>query len=125
MADKKKVLLVDDDAEILALLRLLLQNAGHEVVVTTHPSMVLRLVHEESPDLIVCDINMDERTGGEVVADLAGDPQGKEIPFLFLSSLVKEEEIDADGRVGGLAMISKSAPREKILERIGSMLSGG
>ena len=121
----KKILLVDDDAEILALLRLHLQKEGHEVVITTHPSMVPRLVREEKPDLIVCDINMEERSGGEVARDLAGDAATRSIPFLFLSSLVTEAESDADGHIGEFAMISKSAPRTKILARISSLLSEG
>ena len=121
----KKILLVDDDAEILALLRLQLQKDGRDVVITTHPSMVARLVREEKPDLIVCDINMEELSGGEVARELAGDDATRGIPFLFLSSLVTEAESDADGHIGEFAMISKSASRPKILARISSMLGEG
>jgi len=122
MAEKKKVLLVDDDPEILALLRLQLQQAGREVVVTTHPLMVPRLVREHRRDLIVCDINMDELSGGDVARDLAADETTRDIPFLFLSALVTDSEVDEEGNVGEFAMISKSAPREAILARISSML---
>lgn len=125
MADKKTILLIDDDAEILALLRLQLKKEGYEVQVTTHPSMVMRLVQADRPDLIVCDINMEERSGGEVARLLAADSTTRNIPFLFLSSLVEESEIDEEGKVGEFAMMSKSAPREEILSRIARMLNEG
>ena len=122
MADRKKVLLVDDDPDILLLLKHGLEKQGRDVVVTRHPSMVLRLVKEESPDLIVCDIRMDERSGDQVVRDLAMSANASRIPFMFLSSTVRDDEVQEDGTVNGVWMMSKAAPRDEILARISQLL---
>jgi CheY-like chemotaxis protein len=122
MAEKKTVLLVDDDADILLLLKHGLEKQGRNVVVTRHPSMVLRLVKESAPDLIVCDIKMDERSGDQVALDLASHATANRIPFVFLSSTVPENAIGADGTVNGVWMLSKDSPKEQILARISELL---
>ena len=122
MAEKKTVLLVDDDADILLLLKHGLEKQGRNVVVTRHPSMVLRLVKESAPDLIVCDIKMDERSGDQVALDLASHATANKIPFVFLSSTVPESAIGTDGTVNGVWMLSKDAPKEQILARISELL---
>ena len=123
MAERKKILLVDDDPDILVLLEAKLKShLDCDVVSTTHPSKVLQLTADEAPDLIVCDIDMDERPGGRVAIDLAGDDAGREVPFLFLSSLVKDHEVDEEGMVDGVWTMSKSSPMEEILARISRIL---
>lgn len=122
MGEKKTVLLVDDDADILVLLKHGLEKQGRNVVVTRHPSMVLRLVKESSPDLIVCDIKMDERSGDQVALDLAHHATANKIPFVFLSSTVPPSAVGADGTVNGVWMMSKDAPKEQILARISELL---
>ena len=118
----KKVLLVDDDADILTLLKRGLEMQGRQVVITRHPSMVLRLVKEEQPDLIVCDVRMDERSGDQVVRDLATSDTASKIPFVFLTSTVPDESVGDDGTVNGVWMLSKGAPKEEILARIAQIL---
>ena len=122
MPDKKTVLLVDDDADILTLLKHGLEKQGRNVVVTRHPSMVLRLVKENAPDLIVCDIKMDERSGDQVVLDLAKHATASKIPFVFLSSTVSESEVGEDGTVNGVWMMSKASTKEQIFDRINQLL---
>lgn len=122
MPGKKTVLLVDDDADILTLLKHGLEKQGRNVVVTRHPSMVLRLVKETAPDLIVCDIRMDERSGDQVALDLAGNAKAAKIPFIFLSSTVAEDEIGQDGTVNGVWMMSKASTKEQIFDRINQLL---
>lgn len=122
MPGKKTVLLVDDDADILTLLKHGLEKQGRNVIVTRHPSMVLRLVKETAPDLIVCDIRMDERSGDQVALDLAGNARAAKIPFIFLSSTVAEDEIGQDGTVNGVWMMSKASTKEQIFDRINQLL---
>ena len=122
MPGKKTVLLVDDDADILTLLKHGLEKQGRNVIVTRHPSMVLRLVKEAAPDLIVCDIRMDERSGDQVALDLAGNAKAAKIPFIFLSSTVAEDEIGQDGTVNGVWMMSKASTKEQIFDRINQLL---
>jgi CheY-like chemotaxis protein len=122
MSRQKTVLLVDDDADILTLLKHGLEKQGRNVVITRHPSMVLRLVKETAPDLIVCDIRMDERSGDQVALDLAANANASKIPFIFLSSTVAENEVGPDGTVNGVWMMSKASTKEQIFDRINQLL---
>ena len=89
MEDIKKLVMVDDDADLEALLKLKLEKTGkYEVATTTEASKTIDLVREVSPDLILLDIDMPEMTGGDVANVLSESKDTKDIPILFLSSLV-------------------------------------
>jgi len=123
MSGQRRILVVDDDKDTLKLLKNQIEGKlGYFVVTTDRPSDVLGIARSERPDLIICGIEMSERHGADVAADLAGDPDAKEIPFFFLSSLVEERDVDSDGTVGGVWMVSKSSPMTEILERIEGIL---
>lgn len=121
----KKVLLVDDDPDILAFLETTLGNQlGCETIKTDRPSGVIELVRESRPDLIICDIDMDERPGGQVAVDLASDDIGRDVPLVFLSARIDESVVNQDGTVEGVWMLSKSSPPEEIVDRIRQILEG-
>lgn len=118
----KKVLAVDDDPDITLLLKIKMEKTGRfTVIVTNRGAETLALARAEQPDLILCDIDMPDRFGGEVAEELAGDPATRQIPLLFFSSLVTPGDI-VDGKVGGRNMISKSSTPEAVIQRIDSML---
>ena len=123
MSDKKKILAVDDDPDVLALLSQRLEKEGFAVVVTAEPDEVVTLVKSERPDLIICDIDMGTKPGGEVAAELDADDATRDTPLIFLSSLV---EADASGtEVGGWPMFSKSASTKQLVAAISEMLDRG
>ncbi|MFC1857028.1 two-component system response regulator [Thermodesulfobacteriota bacterium] len=123
MADVKKLLMVDDDEDLLALLKLKLEKTGrYQVVNTTDGSKAVHLATEESPDLIVLDIEMPGMDGGEVANALAESKHAKDIPVLFLSSLVSEADVAKNkGVIGGRNMASKKGSIQELIDRIESM----
>ena len=108
---EKKLMLVDDDENILALLKMKLEKTGRfSVVVTEDATKAVTLAAREAPDLIICDIDMPEMTGGDVATALAENKRTSSIPVLFLSSLIpKEEAAKGVQAVGGRRMVSKYA----------------
>ena len=85
----------------------------------------LELAHSAQPNLILLDVMMPFVDGGEASQRLSENASTRHIPVIFLTSLVSgEEEEDARGKIGGLAYISKSTPREKFLARVKGALSG-
>jgi len=61
--EKKKVLLVDDDQEIIESLRVALTAKGHEVVIARDGNQGLAMVEREDPDLLILDMMMPKRSG--------------------------------------------------------------
>ena len=92
-----KVLVTDDDPQILFLVRQALELAGHDVFSTDDPSEVLGLARATRPDAMILDVMMPSITGIELLGSLRRDPETACIPVLFLSGLG-----DGSDRVRGL-----------------------
>ena len=120
-----RVLVIDDDPDALTLLKARLESTGRFVVFTADGGAAgLELARDIEPDVIVCDIYMPGMGGADVAAALADDDQLREVPLLFLSALVKPDEIRAHGgRIGGWPMASKEETIPSIVRRIDSLLA--
>jgi CheY-like chemotaxis protein len=94
----------------------------YELFSTTNPRQAVALAREEQPDVILCDIDMPEMSGGDVAAVLSGDPQTAFIPLVYLTALVSPEEArDLGGDVGGRPGVSKRAPLSELVRVIESV----
>ena len=120
-----RVLVIDDDPDALTLLKVRLESTGRFLVTTAGGGAAgLELARDIEPDVIVCDIYMPGMGGADVAAALAEDDQLRDVPLLFLSALVKPDEIQAHGgRIGGWPMASKEEPIPSIVRRIDQLLT--
>jgi CheY-like chemotaxis protein len=125
MLEKKKIMLVDDDEDITIALKLKLENTNKfNTVITNQGSLAVRLAMREQPDLIICDINMPDLSGGEVAFELSQIQDTKHIPIIFLSSLLSKEESGEDGKLSGInPVLSKGVPFNLLIKKIDKMLS--
>ncbi|KGO34044.1 MAG: response regulator [Desulfoprunum sp.] len=87
MADKKKVLLVDDDPDFVEAVKVIVANGGYDVRVAYDGAEGLEAVAEEKPDLIVLDVMMPVMNGHEACAKLKADPQTAKIPIILLTAV--------------------------------------
>jgi CheY-like chemotaxis protein len=118
MSARKKALLVDDDPAVTDYLQIKL-GARYDVVAVNDPTRVVEVARGEHPDVIVCDIDMPVMDGGAVCRALAAAPDTRDIPFLYLTSIVsRSESARLDGVIGGRPGVSKHAPIADILARI-------
>jgi len=113
---QKKILVVEDEADILHLVEFHLQQEGFETTGCTDGAAALDLVSDRQPDLIILDIMLPGMAGTEVCKSLKQDPDTRNIPIIMLTA--KGEEID---RVVGFELgaddyVTKPfSPRELIL----------
>jgi CheY-like chemotaxis protein len=118
MSERKKILLVDDDAAVISYLVTKLSRL-YDVVSTTDPREVPRLARTELPSVILCDIDMPDLGGGDVAAMLADDSVTARIPLVYLTSLVTPQETrELGGMVGGRPGVSKRAPLSELVAKI-------
>lgn len=124
MDDLVRVLLIDDDHDALALLKTRLEHTGRFRVTTADTGeRGIELARDLEPDLIVCDIYMPGMGGADVAAALAADDALRDVPLLFLSALVKPDDVRAHGgRIGGWPMASKEESIHSIVRRIDGLL---
>jgi DNA-binding response OmpR family regulator len=92
-----RVLVIDDDPDVLLLCRVNLAHAGHEVLMALDAERGLEIVRTEQPDVIVLDLMLPRRDGFDVMEELTADGTMREVPVLLLTARAGWED-----RVRGL-----------------------
>ena len=119
-----KILIVDDQEAVLKLYSTILMKAGYEVVTAAGAKKGFELAASAKPDLILLDVMMPSVDGTEALETLSANPATKHIPVIFLTSLIRENEVEeAQGDIGGHEFISKSTPNDRVVARIKKALS--
>ena len=125
MAEKKKVLLIDDEKDLCFFLKANLENTGEfDVLVSTRGDKVIELAQREKPDLILLDILMPGMSGDEVAEILLENPATAKIPIIFLTAMVTKEEIGdvALKKSGGRNFIAKPITTKELVGAIKEVL---
>lgn len=94
---KYKILVVDDEPDIVDTLKFRLESEGYEVVTANNGEEALDKVHNEKPDLVVLDLIMPKKDGMQVCAELRLDSDFKDLPIIMLTA--KAQDVD---RIEGL-----------------------
>lgn len=120
-----RILIVDDDPDILMVVETVLDAAGHQVATSSDPSTVAALVDEQSFDAIVLDVMMPGLSGYEVLRAVRGESKSSRIPILFLSA-----HGDSQARIRGLRegaddFLGKPFIPEELVLRIERLASQG
>jgi len=125
MAEKKRILLIDDEKDLCFFLKANLENTGEfDVLVSTRGDKGIELAQTEKPDLILLDILMPGMSGDEVAEVLLENPATAKIPIIFLTAMVTKEEI---GDVmlkkrGGRNFIAKPLTTKEVIAAINKVL---
>jgi len=86
MAEKKKILIIDDEPDFCFLVKTNLEDTEEfEVVTSNNPEMAEDVIRNENPDLIILDNVMPKRQGSELVKDLKKNPDIHGIPIIMVS----------------------------------------
>ena len=86
------ILIVDDEKKIRELLDLRLSAEGFAVIQAADGEEGVAAARKHSPDLILMDVMMPKMDGAEAVNELRQDPATKDIPIIFLTSMITKEE---------------------------------
>ena len=89
MAEKKKILLIDDDPDFVQAVQVIVESGGYEVRVAYDGKEGLEAVAEEKPDHIVLDVMMPVMNGHEACAELKSDPETAGIPIILLTAVAE------------------------------------
>jgi CheY-like chemotaxis protein len=111
---KKKVLVIDDEADIREIVRMYLMEEGYDVFEASNGQEGILKAQCEQPDLIVLDIMMPGINGFEVAKHLKDDPNTKNIPIIILSVLAHDSQF----RQGIMDYISKPFRQEDLVTTV-------
>lgn len=117
---KRRILLVDDEADFTSLLKLNFEKTGaYEVREENRGEHALATASAFKPDLILLDVLMPHKDGGEVAAQLKADEALKDTPLVFLTAVVAKEEAEGrSGMIGGHLFIAKPVSPEELIVSI-------
>jgi DNA-binding response OmpR family regulator len=117
------VLIADDDADILSLVRAVLERAGNEVISVGDGAQALASVTERMPDLAVLDISMPELDGLEVLRRLRADSATSALPVVLLSARAQEADVKLGFELGASAYVKKPFSPRELADRVAELLS--
>src|SRR5579862_2834866 len=92
MSHKKRILLIEDEEDIAALIKLQAEGSGYKMHVEVDGINGYRAVEREKPDLVLLDIMLPGQNGFDVCRKIKSSPELRHIPVIILSA--KQEEID-------------------------------
>jgi two-component system phosphate regulon response regulator PhoB len=82
----KKILIIDDEPDIVMYLKVLLENNGYSVVIASNGQEGIELARTEMPDLVCLDIMMPRKTGVALYQEIKTDPKLKKLPCIIISA---------------------------------------
>ncbi|MCB9099991.1 MAG: response regulator [Anaerolineales bacterium] len=124
MSKKKRILCIEDEAEMIDLTRLVLEREGFEVLGAVGGSEGLDIVHREKPDLVLLDLMMPDIDGWEVYRRMKANGDSAQIPVIVVTA--KAQSID---KVLGLQVakvddyITKPFGPQELLDSINRILN--
>lgn len=117
MKTEKTILVIDDtQTDVHTLVELLEDN--YDVLASLSGKEGLKILEEETVDLILLDIMMPEMDGLEVCKKLQENPKTKLIPVIFITALMDEHTIDKAFEVGGVDYITKPFRAQEVASRV-------
>ena len=125
MKEKRRILIVDDDRESTHLVKVLLERAGHYLVLEeNHAVRAYQSARDFRPDVILLDIMMPEEDGAEVAAQIEADPELRSTPIIFLTALVTMPEARTGLRIEGHRSLAKPIDIPELINQIEESLPG-
>jgi len=118
MGQKKKILIVDDERDIVKALMIRLQGAGYEVVTAFDGAQGVFMAHKEKPDLILLDIRMPAGNGFSVAQRLKRSMHTFTIPVIFLTGSPEKNAEEKAMALGARFYVKKPYDPEELLDAI-------
>ena len=122
-ASPSVVLVADDDADILLLVRLRLERLGFEVLTAPDGAAALELAHTRAPALAILDVSMPFLTGIEVTQTLR--EEGSSMPVILLTARARDTDADVGTQAGATGYVTKPFTTRELEDAVRSALLVG
>jgi two-component system, OmpR family, alkaline phosphatase synthesis response regulator PhoP len=125
MDSKKTIMVVDDNPDIITIVRTILEGKGYNVASASGGPELLNYLQSEKPDLIILDIMMPEMDGLEVLTRLKGVADTSSIPIILLTAKVQYEDVLGGYKLGADYYITKPFTSTQLINGINLLLGEG
>ena len=119
----RKVLIADDEQNIVISLEFLLKREGFEVLVAGDGEAALQMVAEHHPDLVLLDVMMPRRNGYEVCQRMRERPEWRGIKIIMLSAKGRDVEVSKGVSLGADLYVTKPFSNAELVAQINALLA--
>lgn len=123
MEKHKKILVVDDDENIIQVLKMRLEVNGYKIFTASNGAEGLERAKEVGPDLILLNIMMPRLDGIMTTLKLKGTEEMRSIPVIIMTGIKEKEEMILAKHVGAADYITKPFEPDELLKKINKLLS--
>lgn len=120
---QKKILIADDEPNIVISLEFLLQREGYAVSVARDGQQALDAIAREAPDLVLLDVMMPLKSGFEVCASVRADPALAHTRILMLSAKGRDTDLAKGMALGADAYMTKPFATRELVAKVADMLA--
>ena len=117
----KRILLIDDDEDMLTMTGRWLEKGGYEVMKAASGKDALDLISSDRPDLVLLDYAMPEMDGPAVLAAIRSDPATKDIPVVYRTGM-DDSDVEGSGDCRPDGVVSKSEGRPLLMKAVEAIL---
>ncbi len=118
----RRLLLIDDDPNLILLVKDYLEFRGYDVITAENGREALEVLEQETPDMIICDVMMPEMDGYSLVSAIRQDPKTSWIPVLFLSAKGQSQDRVKGLNIGADVYMVKPFEPEELVAQVESSL---
>jgi DNA-binding response OmpR family regulator len=118
----KKILIADDELNIVISLEFLMKREGFEVVIAHDGEEALAKIRQEHPDLILLDVMMPRRSGFDVCQQVRADGALQSTPILMLTAKGRDTEITKGLGLGANAYMTKPFATKDLVAKVRELL---
>lgn len=119
----KKILIVNDEQNIVISLEFLMKREGYEVSIANDGEEAMARIRSEQPDLVLLDVMMPKKSGFEVCQEIKSDPVLKAVRILMLTAKGRDTEVAKGLAMGADAYMTKPFSTKELVEKVRVMLS--
>jgi DNA-binding response OmpR family regulator len=119
-----RILIVDDEPDIVMIAKITLEELGHETHVAGNGEECLKKLKEEKFDLILLDVMMPDDSGWEVCRKIKADEKTKDIPVVMFTVRTSNESVAKGRECGGDAQIDKPFRIDDLIGTVEKVLKG-
>ncbi len=118
----KKILIADDEQNIVISLEFLMKREGFEVLVANDGEEAIRRIRADQPDLVLLDVMMPKKSGFEVCQEIKADPALGGVRILMLTAKGRDTEVAKGLALGADAYMTKPFSTRELVDKVRSML---
>ena len=124
MSGGKKILVADDEPNIVTALEFLLQKGGYQVRVARNGDEALKAIEADPPELVLLDVMMPVTSGYEVCKRIRERPQWARIKVVMLSAKGRDAEVAKGMAMGADLYVTKPFSTRELMDQIRALLAG-